>query len=297
MGLLHLVLANQARPADGWPATLNHCGPPSPAPAGCNGRELGGRSEPWFKRIPVGAGLAGGSSDAAATLLGLNRYGNLALGLATTCRHLARNSAPMWPSVCLRTQLCFGAGASTGALRSAEPAQPPLCQLRALLTGVVLLIKDPTASVSTPWAYGRLPANLRGDFYAGARSWNFEERPPEACARVALLAAPGRERPLPPLRNDRSRWWKPEQASVRQGLGPAAARPDGALGVAMSGSGPVSLALFADPAAAEAARPSWPEHSQAPRGSKAGGCRCSSMGVRLDRDAADDCSDHSPSPA
>ena len=87
------------------------------------------------KSIPIGAGLAGGSSDGATALL-LNRYWNLQLRLLS-CRRWAQLGSDV--AFCLQggTQLCFGRGERLELIdRVAQPA--------------VLLIKNPNVSVSTP---------------------------------------------------------------------------------------------------------------------------------------------------
>ncbi len=182
------------------------------------------------KRIPVGAGLAGGSSDAAAALVGLNRL----WGLDFSPSDLQAMAAYLGSDVpfCLPggTQLCFGRG------ERLEPV--PVGAGEAL---AVLLIKHPEASVSTPWAYGRC-RELRGSRYLSGEE-AFERRR-QALRQGALLRALREGGPLPPLRNDLQAVVEPEQASVRQGLALLRRLPD-SLAVAMSGSGPSLFALFA----------------------------------------------------
>ena len=103
--------------------------------------ELGARMH-LRKRIPIGAGLAGGSSDGAAALVGLNTLWGLGLG-ASQLETLAADLGSDMP-FCISggTQLCFGRGERLEVL---PEATAPLG---------VLLVKDPSISVSTPWAYG-----------------------------------------------------------------------------------------------------------------------------------------------
>jgi len=92
------------------------------------------------KKIPHGAGLGGGSSDAASTLLGLNQlYGcrlpssrltNLAAGIGSDVPFFLGQSAA-W---------CRGRG------EIVEPAAVP---------SMPLLLLKPQFGVSTPWAYQR----------------------------------------------------------------------------------------------------------------------------------------------
>ena len=114
--------------------------------------ELGARID-LEKRIPIGAGLAGGSSDGAAALVGLNALWGCGFAMEEL-RAMATALGSDMP-FCLEggTQLCFGRGER---LEPLELAQPPSLG--------VLLIKHPQASVSTPWAYGRC-REMRGDFY------------------------------------------------------------------------------------------------------------------------------------
>jgi 4-diphosphocytidyl-2-C-methyl-D-erythritol kinase len=190
------------------------------------------------KRIPIGAGLAGGSSDAAAALVGLNEL----WGLGFDAPALQRLAAELGSDVpfCLEggTRLCFGRG------ERLEPLPGPLRPL------AVLLIKHPQASVSTPWAYGRC-RELRGDFYL-TREVDFDQRR-QALREGPLLRALQEEGALPPLRNDLQAVVEGEVASVAGGL--ALLRHGAAsLAVAMSGSGPSLFALFPDLAAAEQAQ-------------------------------------------
>ena len=217
------------------------------------------------KRIPIGAGLAGGSSDGAAALVGLNALWGCGFSREQLRSMAAELGSDMPFCIDGGSQLCFGRGEVLEPM--ALPAPPALA---------VLLIKHPQASVSTPWAYGRCK-ELRGDFYLESEA-DFEQRR-EALRGGPLLAALRGERPLPPLRNDLQAVVEPEVASVREGL--ALLRQAGeVLAVAMSGSGPSLFALFADAAGAEAAQRQLQPALDA-AGFEAWVCRCTGSGATL----------------
>jgi len=215
------------------------------------------------KRIPIGAGLAGGSSDGAATLVGLNALWGC--GFPAAELHAMATALGSDMPFCLEggTRLCFG----RGEVMEPALAMPPLG---------VLLIKHPEASVSTPWAFGRC-RELRSDFYLETEA-DFEQRR-HALRQgplVASLAAGGR---LPHLRNDLQAVVEPEVASVREGLA-LLRRAPAALAVAMSGSGPTLFALFADAAGAEGARSALAADLAA-AGFEAWCCRSTTSGASL----------------
>ena len=218
------------------------------------------------KRIPIGAGLAGGSSNGAAALVGLN----VLWGLGMTPEALQAMAAELGSDMpfCLDggTQLCFGRGERLEPLRPAEP-----------LDLAVLLIKHPEVSVSTPWAYGRCRA-MRGDFYLDGEQ-DFEQRR-QALRQGPLLQALGQGAALPPLRNDLQAVVEPEVGSVQEGLAllRQAERP---LAVAMSGSGPSLFALFASVAEAKAAQVRLAAQLEA-AGFEAWCCGFSHQGVSLE---------------
>jgi len=233
--------------------------------------ELGARMT-LRKRIPIGAGLAGGSSDAAAALVGLNELWGC--GLEAADLHAIAASLGSDVPYCLEggTRLCFGRGEILEPLTGAGPGEAP---------GLgVLLIKHPEASVSTPWAYGRC-RELRGDFYLEGEA-DFAQRR-DALRNGPLPAALRGEGPLPRLRNDLQAVVEPEAASVREGLA-LLRRAEAALAVAMSGSGPSLFALFPHPAAAEAAHRQL-EAELTAAGFEAWCCRCTGSGASLLPDA------------
>ena len=181
------------------------------------------------KRIPIGAGLAGGSSNGAAALLGLNEL----WGLGFKGQELHSMAAELGSDMpfCLDggTQLCFGRGEQLEALPF-NSSEPP----------ALLLIKHPEVSVSTPWAYGRCK-ELRGDFYLEAEA-DFEQRR-QALRQAPLLGAIAGNGSWPPLRNDLQAVVEPEVETVRKGL-TLLRQSEQPLAVAMSGSGPTLFALF-----------------------------------------------------
>ena len=181
------------------------------------------------KRIPIGAGLAGGSSDGAAALLALN----ILWGLGQSQDQLRAMAAELGSDMpfCLAggLQLCFGRG---------ECLEPVPAEAESF--GVVL-VKDPTVSVSTPWAYGEC-RRLNGDHYLSDEQAFAERR---QHLRAASWLHPLQAAEPPPLRNDLQDVVAPQTASVQTALRLLQDLP-GQLRTAMSGSGPSCFALFAN---------------------------------------------------
>ena len=198
--------------------------------------ELGARMH-LRKRIPIGAGLAGGSSDGAAALVGLNTLWGLGLGIPQLEVLAADLGSDMPFCVAGGTQLCFGRGERLEVLPDVTAPMG------------VLLVKDSSISVSTPWAYGE-SKRQRFDHYLDGES-AFEQR--RQALRTSAWLHPLRAESAPPLRNDLQAVVAPQNSSVRKALALLESLP-GQLRVAMSGSGPSCFALFPDVSAAEQAR-------------------------------------------
>jgi 4-diphosphocytidyl-2-C-methyl-D-erythritol kinase len=165
------------------------------------------------KRIPVAAGLGGGSSDAAAVLLGLNRLWGLRWSMArlTDVAVTLGMDVPFF--------LRGGAALGTGRGERLRPvAGAPLA----------LVLANPGVGASAAEAYGRVTRAMYSDgtrcraVIAALRS----RRP----ARVAASLYNGLERAVTPAH--------PEIVRMRAALLAA-----GALGAVMSGSGPTVFAV------------------------------------------------------
>jgi 4-diphosphocytidyl-2-C-methyl-D-erythritol kinase len=102
----------------------------------------GGAHIDLIKRIPVQAGLGGGSSDAAATLLGLNRL----WGLDRTIGELAEIGASLGADV----PFFLIGGTALGIGRGDELVPLPDA------VGKTVLVVSPPVAVSTAWAYEHL---------------------------------------------------------------------------------------------------------------------------------------------
>ena len=131
---------------------------------------LGRRADVWIvlqKRIPVAAGLGGGSADAAAVLRGLARLWGLGAAHAGDLQDVALGLGADVP-VCLHARAAYMAG--IGEMLSAPPPLPPC--------GVLLV--NPGVPVPT----GAIFAARQGPFSAANR---FREHPSDASALTALL--------------------------------------------------------------------------------------------------------------
>jgi 4-diphosphocytidyl-2-C-methyl-D-erythritol kinase len=216
------------------------------------------------KRIPIGAGLAGGSSDGAAALVGLNALWGLGHSPADLERMAAELGSDMPFCVAGGCQLCFGRGEQ---LEAVPPTTQPLA---------VLLVKDPTVSVSTPWAYKRCREINQSRYLADEAA--FEQR--RQSLRSVDWLHPLRSDLPPPLRNDLQDVVAPETAAVRSALDLLRSVPH-SLAVAMSGSGPSCFALFPDLEACRQAQDQLaPQLDRA--GLRAWSCALRGDGVRIE---------------
>lgn len=181
------------------------------------------------KRIPVGGGLGGGSSNAASVLMGLDRLWKLGLG-ADALHQLARRLGADVPFFLL-------GGTALGLARGDE-----VYPLRRQLRGRLVLV-DPGIHVSTARVFARIDAGLtprensNSIFYFVSRE----------------LEGSGAFRPLS---NDLEAAALEEAPALREQAGRirSALAAEGALLVTLSGSGASYFGLFAAARSAERAR-------------------------------------------
>lgn len=141
----------------------------------------GGARFRLVKRIPMGAGLGGGSSDAVAALralnalarqpLGAERLAELAAGLGSDC--------PMF--------LADGPVVMRGRGERVTPLPP---EAAARLRGRRVLVFKPAFGISTPWAYAQLAAQAPASYVPEAEAEGALARwleDPHAAAETLLL--------------------------------------------------------------------------------------------------------------
>lgn len=177
------------------------------------------------KRIPVAAGLAGGSADAAATLRGMNELYTLGLSDDELCALGAQLGSDIPFSLMGGTVLATGRGERLHRLAD--------------FPATVVLLAKPPVSVSTPWAYRSYDEHAPV-FHPDNASFMdaLEHGDRDRCVRLmANVLEPVTEAAHPVIADYRARM-----------------RAHGALCAMMSGSGPTVFGLFAEEqAAAEAA--------------------------------------------
>jgi 4-diphosphocytidyl-2-C-methyl-D-erythritol kinase len=170
------------------------------------------------KKIPVAAGLGGGSSDAAAALLGLNRLFDAGLEL----EQLVDIGLDLGADIPFFLQDCSGAVA-TGIGECLQKVP--------LMGNYWILLVNPGFTVSTKWAYENFPLTSCANPYILARG--------RKMSRDFHLVHPGL---FEELGNDLeavtiNRY--PEIGDIKKELKKA-----GAVTALMSGSGPTVFGLF-----------------------------------------------------
>jgi 4-diphosphocytidyl-2-C-methyl-D-erythritol kinase len=179
------------------------------------------------KRIPAGGGLGGGSSDAAATIVGLNRL----LGLGWSAEEMARVGQS------LGSDVPFFFFAPSAVIRGRGEEVVPV-----VLTGerwVVLV--NPGFPIETRWAYERLAGARRG-----VRQLS------EGLRRLDGKAALSWDEVIPLMEND----FEEALAPVHQVIGTIKAElvSLGAEAALLSGSGATVFGIFRDENSARRAR-------------------------------------------
>lgn len=169
------------------------------------------------KKIPVGAGLAGGSTDAAAVMLGLNRLYNLGMDTGT----LLEQGAIIGSDV----PFCMTGGTAVACGRGEILTPMPECNL------LNMVLVKPDFQLSTAAVYGALDLEKTGfhpNTTAFLEAWRKCDIISIACRLGNVLETVSIKK-HPVLENIRQ-----EMLDLR------------ALGAVMSGSGPTMVGIFAD---------------------------------------------------
>lgn len=178
------------------------------------------------KRIPVAAGMAGGSSDGAAVLWGINQMYGLGLSMQALMERGVRLGADVPYCIQRGTALAEGIGEKLSVLPSM-----PKC---------TILIAKPGISVSTKFVYENLHANdLKPEQHPDVDSMIEAMRQKDLgllCSRMGNVLETVTI-PAYPVINEIKRTMM----------------DNGAIGSMMSGSGPTVFGIFDSPAAAKQA--------------------------------------------
>jgi len=180
------------------------------------------------KNIPIGAGLAGGSSNAAATLIGLNKLWNLNLDKKTLCSLSSMLGSDIPFFINGGIQLCFGRGEI-------------LEKLDSNFEYGVLLLKNPNISVSTADTYKKYSSSFCDQYLTSKEI--IEKR--RKNLRDNGLKGLNFDNKHMNIKNDLQLVVEKENKSVKQALF-LLSNLKNCLTYSMSGSGPTCFALFKD---------------------------------------------------
>ncbi len=180
------------------------------------------------KNIPIGAGLAGGSSNAAATLIGLNKLWDLNLDQQILCSLASSLGSDIPFFINGGIQLCFGRGEI-------------LEKLDSNFEYGVILLKNPNVSVSTAETYKKYSNRFCGEYLTNREM-------------IEKIRKNLRDNGLNNLtfdnqdlfiKNDLQLVVENDNDSVKQALY-LLSKLENSLTFSMSGSGPTCFALFKD---------------------------------------------------
>ena len=180
------------------------------------------------KNIPIGAGLAGGSSNAAATLIGLDKLWNLNLDNNTLLKLSASLGSDVPFFINGGSQLCFGRGEI-------------LEKLNYKYEYGVLLLKNPNVSISTAETYKKYSnqfikqVEMTNDLIDNIRNDLRKDSLKDFKIKDKYIK----------IKNDLQLIVESENESVKQALY-LLSNLKNCLTFSMSGSGPTCFALFND---------------------------------------------------
>lgn len=186
------------------------------------------------KQIPVGAGLAGGSANAAATLMGLDILWKLGL----TRIELQELGAALGSDV----PFCLSGGCAIATGRGEE-----LASLGKSPSLYAVLGKYDSLSVSTPWAYKAYRQQFENTYLALEDTASLKQRRDRIHSGPMVKAVSHQDAVAigQHLHNDLEKVVLPARAKVMdlKEVMTKAAKQHGGLGTMMSGSGPTVFSL------------------------------------------------------
>ncbi len=190
--------------------------------------EFGGVDITIEKNIPVAAGLAGGSGNGAAVLVGLNLLWKLGL----TQPDLRLLAAELGSDV----PFCIGGGTAiaTGRGEILDPLPD--------LDGIpIVLAKYSNIAVSTPWAYRTYRSQFEEGYLRDDESWKNRMSQIHSGGLIQAIQTKNVEAIAAELYNDLEKVVLPEFPQVQELRD--CFKKHGAIGTMMSGSGPSIFAI------------------------------------------------------
>ena len=198
--------------------------------------KLGGVEITIEKQIPVGAGLAGGSSNAAAVLVGLDMLWQLGLAQG----ELQELGAELGSDI----PFCVAGGTAIATGRGEQ--LDPLPGIESLH---LVLAKYGSEFVATPWAYQTYRAQYGDTYLPNAQGWQERQSQVRSGDMVAAVAHRNASGLAQHLYNDFEKVVLP--AHPKTAALKATMAELGGLGTLMSGSGPSVFTLAESAAEAE----------------------------------------------
>lgn len=202
--------------------------------------QYGGAEITIEKHIPVAAGLAGGSANAAAVLVGLD----LLWQLGQTVPELQQLGAKLGADV----PFCISGGTALGTGRGDE--LEPLPDVDNLY---VVLAKYRNLQVSTAWAYQTYRQQFGSSYVSAPEQLQQRRQRLHSGPMVGAIARKDGHKIAQLLHNDLEKVVLPAHPPVAR-LRAAFAAEKGVLGTMMSGSGPTVFALTPDLSSAQRVR-------------------------------------------
>lgn len=199
--------------------------------------QYGGLDIAIKKSIPVAAGLAGGSTDAAAVLVGINLLWKLGL-TQPELKSLASKLGSDIP-------FCLGGGTALALGRGEE-----LSPLSGLDKATVILAKHRNLYVSTAWAYQSYRQKFGQTYLQQPESLEAGSKQAHCAALVSAIAQEDYTTIGQLLHNDLEKVVFPAYPQV-EALKSALQAEKDVLGAMMSGSGPTVFALCSSSEVAE----------------------------------------------
>jgi 4-diphosphocytidyl-2-C-methyl-D-erythritol kinase len=189
------------------------------------------------KNIPVSAGLAGGSTNAAAVLMGMDLLWDLGL----TQLELEELGASLGSDV----PFCIAGGTAIATGRGEQ-----LAPLQSLDNLHIVLAKYRSLEVSTPWAYKTYRQQFGINYIQDTEGFAARAKAFHSEAMVKAILNQNTEKIAQELHNDLEKVVLPAYPQVLQ-LRELFARQTGVLGTMMSGSGPSVFAIVESQSQAE----------------------------------------------